>query len=136
MNAPFELYLRHLCFHAQPDGGVGNWAELRRHLDDDGTPPLQPPPRRRPIATPQLDLSLKGNLRSKPFARGEQRGWQRVVEYRQRVSLALTIATTGAILYLSAIMLRAQQMPEAAFWLYLLVYRSEEHTSELQSRPH
>lgn len=122
MNAPFELYLRHLCFHGAPDGGVGDWADLRRHLDDDGTPPLQPPPRRRPIATPQLDLSLKGNLRSKPFARGEQRGWQRVVEYRQRVSLALTIATTGAILYLSAIMLRAQQMPEAAFWLYLLVY--------------
>lgn len=136
MNAPFELYLRHICFHARdraddaggsgPDGGggdgFGDWSDLHRRLDQDDTPPLQPPPRRQPIATPHLDLSWKGNLRGKPVDRPEQRGWQRVVEYRQRVSLVLTIATTGVILYISSILLRAQQMPEAAYWLYLIVY--------------
>lgn len=122
MNGPFEAYLRHVCFHAQ-HAGVEDWDDLCDRLEDDDTPPLQPPPRRLPIGTPHLDLGWKANLRRQGGdGQPEARGWQRVVEYRQRVSLVLTIATTAAILYVSEMLLRAQQMPAAAYWLYLVIY--------------
>ena len=123
MAGGFEDYLRHACVHAHHEPVVG-WDDLRRRLDDDDGQPLQPPPRRRPVAPPRLDLSWRGNLLSgqRPEDAGVAGGWQRVVEYRQRVSFVLTAATTAAIVLLSEMMLRAQQMPAVTYWLYLAVY--------------
>lgn len=124
MIAPFEEYLRHVVIQAPRRRRVESWEALTATLDADETPPLQPRPRRQSLAAPRLDLSWKHNVRA-AFGAGaavEQPGWQRVVEYRQRVCLVLTIAMTAGILFLSDIMLRAQQMPPVTHQLYLAVY--------------
>ncbi|MDF0488656.1 glucans biosynthesis glucosyltransferase MdoH [Sphingomonas sp. H39-1-10] len=124
MIAPFEEYLRHVVIQAPRRRRVESWDALAATLDADEAPPLQPPPRRQSLAAPRLDLSWKHNVRA-AFGSGpavEQPGWQRVVEYRQRVCLVLTIAMTAGILFLSDIMLRAQQMPPVTHQLYLAVY--------------
>jgi membrane glycosyltransferase len=118
----FEAYLRHVCLHARRGGPVESWDDLLGRLDRDDTPPLQPAPRRRAVGTPRFDLSWKSNLKGKALPQPSAPPWQRVVEYRQRVSLALTIAATIGVLLLSDLMLRAQQMPPMLHWLYLAVY--------------
>ena len=123
----FEAYLAQLPFDdpAAAATGIRSWEELAKRLDDDRQPPLQPPPRRRPVAPQRLRLSWRYNLRAAVRSRAPAAaapGWQKVVEYRQRVSLALTIATTGSILALSNMMLTAQQMPAVTRNLYLIVY--------------
>jgi membrane glycosyltransferase len=118
----FEQYFRQLTV-ARADGFAA-WEELYVRPGGDGPPPVQPPPQRRPIAPPDLRLSWQHNLRGSAGegAAPSPAGWQRVVQYRQRVALVLTIATTGAILYMSDLLLEAQQMPDLTRRIYLVVY--------------
>ncbi len=125
VTSPFEPYLQHLFLGPPRLPAVNSWDTLRARLDADDTPPLQPPPRRRPMAPPRLDLSWKRNVRAALRGGGsepDKPGWQRVVEYRQRVCLVLTIASTAGTLFLSNLMLTAQQMPPVTHALYLTVY--------------
>ena len=123
MTSVFEQYLRHI-FVQSLHRPVRDWTGLRAQLDADQTPPLQPAPRRLPLAPPPLDLSWKANLRAAWRGGAPQKvpGWQKVVEYRQRVCFALTLLTTAMILVLSNMMLEMQQMPDVMRWLYLVVY--------------
>ena len=89
---------------------------------------LQPPPQRLSITPPTVDRSWKQifsgrsvfEKASKPAKRPP--GWKQVVSYRQRVTLVLTLLSTGGILYFSYLMLRSQQMPDLAMHLYLVIY--------------
>lgn len=121
----YAPYLRHLPTGHLEEHGIASWEALHARLDQDRTPPLHPPLRRLPIGAPRHELSWKHNVHER-FAGGEDRaakpGWQRIVEYRQRVCLVLTIASTAIILYLSNLMLTAQQMPPITHQLYLAVY--------------
>ena len=125
ITSPFEHYLRHAGISPRDGGRIQSWDDLTAHLDRDRETPLQPPPRRQPMAAPRHDLSWKHNVRQSFMAKGDDQprpGWQRVVEYRQRVCLVLTIALTAAVLYLSNLMLVAQQMPPLLHRMYLAVY--------------
>lgn len=123
--APFDAYRPHLGMDRLEGGECSSWDDLRARLDRDDGPTVQPRPRRLPIAPPELRLSWKDNLRETRGSDAEAwstPGWQRIVEYRQRVVLALTLTTTAGILYLSDLLLRAQQMPEVTHQIYLVVY--------------
>lgn len=123
--SPFEQYLRHARIRPEDGAKIASWDDLTAQLDRDRRPPLQPPPRRQSMAAPRHDLSWKHNLRLSLRSAGDapfKPGWQHVVEYRQRVTLVLTIAMTAAVLYLSNLMLVAQQMPPVLHRLYLGVY--------------
>lgn len=121
----FDAYLKHLPPGESEERDISSWEALHARLDQDRTPPLHPTLRRLPISAPRHELSWRRNLRAR-FAREEdcaaKPGWQRIVEYRQRVCLVLTIASTASILYLSNLMLTAQQMPPVTHQLYLAVY--------------
>lgn len=125
ITSPFEQYLRHVGTVPPGAPPIDSWEALHARLDRDTRAPLQPPPRRRPMAPPRHDLSWKHNiwqsLRGVADA-SPKPGWQHVVEYRQRVCLVLTIAMTAGVLYLSNLMLIAQQMPPLLHRLYLGVY--------------
>jgi len=114
---------------ARVGGGITSWQELRTWLDRHHARPVQPPAERTSIVPPTLSLAWKANLREIVAGRREddrakrdRPGWEAIVDYRRRVSLVLTTATTGLILFLSALLLRAQQMPEVTLYLYLVVY--------------
>jgi membrane glycosyltransferase len=125
----FHAYLRYLGGSRPGPQRVANWDDLRARLDRDDAPTVQPPPQRVSIAPPDLRLSWKDNVRDAVRAGGGNSpplpppaGWQRVVEYRQRVTLVLTVALTAGILYLSDLLLKAQQMPDVTRHIYLVVY--------------
>lgn len=125
----FNAYLRHLGGGLARPQRIANWADLRARLDRDDRPGVQPATQRISIAPPVLRLSWKDNLREAVQAGGgpptpnpPPAGWQRVVEYRQRVTLVLTVAATAGILYLSNLLLLAQQMPDLTRHIYLVVY--------------
>jgi membrane glycosyltransferase len=128
----FTPYLRLAGLPAAEAGktaaGLGGWADLHAWLDRQQAPPMQPPYRRTAIATPSLVLAWKANirraLRGKAGAEpaNDRPGWEAIVEYRRRVSLCLTLGTTAVILFLSGILLKAQQMPMVTLYLYLIVY--------------
>lgn len=108
---------------------IRTWADLRAWLDVNQACAIQPKPDRVSIAPPPLDVSWKTNvwrrLRAAPESRPPRRepaGWEHVVEYRRKVSLALTLIATVVILLLSDYTLRAQQMPEITINLYLAIY--------------
>lgn len=108
---------------------IKNWSELTDWLDQNQAAPIQPKPNRISIIPPTLNTSWKSNLwrlfRSEKSAGrpvGVAPGWERIVEYRRRVSLALTLATTAIILLLSNVTLQAQKMPEITLNLYLVIY--------------
>lgn len=129
----FAHYLK-LAGLSEPEvAGIGaritNWAHLHAWLDRRQAAPIQPPPRRTPVVAPAMTIAWKPNIREKLRGRvedartkGSAPGWEAIVEYRRRVSLALTTATTALILFLSALLLRAQQMPEATLYAYLVIY--------------
>lgn len=108
--------------------GIGGWDDLRRWLDRQEAEGVQPPPRRRSIVPPLIPLSWKVNLRRRLIdgraagTANAEPGWVRAVEYRQRVTLALALAATAGILFMSSLMLKAQQMPQATLYIYLVVY--------------
>jgi membrane glycosyltransferase len=107
---------------------IGTWSDLHAWLDRRRAAPIQPPTRRTPVVPPALTIAWKANIREKlrgehdDTRHGPAPGWEVIVEYRRRVALVLTTATTAAILFLSALLLRAQQMPEATLYLYLVIY--------------
>lgn len=129
----FADYLRH-CGLPEREAhslgeDMGSWDDLHRWMDRNQTPQIQPRPKRTSIVPPALKISWKSNIRDSlrsenggRHAAGAAPGWQTVVEHRRRVSLALTLVTTGAILFLSYLMLQAQQMPEFMLKLYLAIY--------------
>jgi membrane glycosyltransferase len=111
-----------------PPDAVRTWEDLQRRLDRHPPPAIPPRPKRVSISSPDLDRSWKRNLwkRRRAEARagapaGSPPAWERVVGRRQRAALALTVVATAGILWLSYLTLRAQQMPEAALWLYLAI---------------
>ena len=130
---PVADYLRY-CGVAERDvprleGKIRSWDDLRRWMDGNLPSAITPPPRRLSIVPRQLDRSWKRALwrrfASETMARspvGAPPGWEKVVTYRQRVTLALSLFSTAGILYFSYVMLRAQQMPALALHVYLLVY--------------
>jgi membrane glycosyltransferase len=90
-----------------------------------GSASIQPPLQRCAVVPPPLQLSWKCNLRAAWRREGSPppvRGWQHIVEYRQRVMFVLAAAMTAVILYLSNLMLVAQQMPAVTRNIYLVVY--------------
>jgi len=126
-------YIKHLNASGADAGGpgtrIGSWDELRQWMDVNQPPSLQPALQRLSIIPPALKLRWKDNLR-RPF-RGRSSeadpaeavsGWQRVVEYRRRVVLALTIVTTIGMVALSSDTISAEQMPVASARLYLAIY--------------
>ncbi len=105
------------------------WDDLHTWLEENQTSVIQPKAERIPLATPSLNVSWKDNIRQifsgshEPLRSIRQQvGWEKIVEYRRRVTLALTLITTVAILLLSDYSLRAQQMPEITTKIYLVVY--------------
>jgi membrane glycosyltransferase len=131
VTSRFAQYLR-LAGLPEPEvdavgAGITNWTHLHAWLDRRRLAPVQPPPRRTPIVAAPMTVAWKANLREKlrgrvEDARAARPGWEALVEYRRRVSLSLTTATTAAMLFLSALLLRAQQMPETTFYIYLAIY--------------
>jgi len=129
----FTAYLR-CCGVAETDlpalaARITSWETLQDWMDRTQAPAIQPVPRRTSIAPGMLDRSWKKALWRRFAATKETQepagaapGWERVVKYRQRVSLTLTLCSTLAVLYLSFVMLRAQRMPDTLLHLYLLIY--------------
>jgi membrane glycosyltransferase len=80
------------------------------------------------IVAPGVNTSWKHGIRNKLVGRRPIRGdrvvpgWVKVVLYRQRVSLALTLILTICSIMLSDYTLRAQQMSEMTRTVYLVVY--------------
>lgn len=108
---------------------VRTWDDLHAWLDANQAPVIQPRPERITVAPPPLNVSWKHNVwrrfrrsRSLKAPVGQPPGWEQVVEYRRKVSLALTLITTIVILMLSHYTLRAQQMPEITIKIYLVIY--------------
>jgi membrane glycosyltransferase len=87
---------------------------------------LSPPLNRAVIIPPGINTSWKHSIWNQLFGRrGNGRvipGWEKVVIYRQRVSLAMTLILTSLCIMLSDYSLRAQQMSEFALEVYLVVY--------------
>jgi len=126
----FADYLRHCgLVAAEADrlgSGMSEWSDLHAWLDETESSRIQPPPRRKPIAPPAMAISWKENIRETIragiTAPPTNRGWHAVVDYRRRVSLALSLVTTATTLALSYLMLNAQQMPPATLRIYLIIY--------------
>ncbi|GAB7526970.1 hypothetical protein PBS_59610 [Paraburkholderia sp. 2C] len=130
---PFGAYIDSLGLDAAEvrrlRASVRSWDDLHAWLDINRRPVIQPKPERMTVAPPALDVEWKrnvwGRIRRAHAAKvqdGEARGWERVVEYRRKVTLALTFVTTVVILLLSSYTLRAQQMPEITTRIYLVLY--------------
>ncbi|AKJ66937.1 glycosyl transferase 2 family protein [Pandoraea thiooxydans] len=105
------------------------WDDLHAWLEENQHSAIQPKPERISVATPSLNISWKDNIwrrfrRSHEPSRSirQPAGWEKIVEYRRKVTLALTLVTTVAILLLSDYSLRAQQMPEITIKIYLAIY--------------
>lgn len=105
---------------------IRTWEALHRWLDSNPWPAAAPVIRRLPLRPGPIQGSLRAALRHRlrhGRSRNEVRqGWQRVVRARQRAALALTLLTTGAILYLSWVVLTGQHMDAAIIALYLPIY--------------
>jgi membrane glycosyltransferase len=106
---------------------IGSWHELHRWIGSQKALSDAPPMRRRPVVPPDIDLSWLQSIacrlmNGRTREQGPKPGWLEVVAYRQRVSLALTVVSTFAVLYLSNLVLREQQMPELGRLLYLGIY--------------
>lgn len=129
----FDAYIDRLGLPTEEADGlrasVHTWDDLHTWLDANQDPVIQPKPERITVAPPPLNVSWKHNVWRR-FRRshelhapiGEPPGWEQVVEYRRRVTLALTLVTTVIILLLSDYTLRAQQMPELTIKIYLVIY--------------
>ena len=128
----FAEYLRR-CGLPEPDVAalglhIGSWADLHQWMDRHQGPVIQPRPSRVPISSPELDRSWKRNL-WKRFASeksagapvGPPPGWEKLVEYRQRVTFVLSALAVAGILWMTYVMLRAEEMPEIGLWIYLLI---------------
>ncbi|MBN3751641.1 glucans biosynthesis glucosyltransferase MdoH [Paraburkholderia sp. Tr-20389] len=108
---------------------VRTWDDLHAWLEANQESVIQPKPERITVAPPTLNVSWKHNVWRR-FRRshdlhapiGQPPGWETVVEYRRKVTLALTLVTTVMILLLSDYTLRAQQMPEITTKIYLVIY--------------
>ncbi|PRG34739.1 glucans biosynthesis glucosyltransferase MdoH [Burkholderia multivorans] len=129
----FDAYIDRLGLPADEAerlrASVTSWDDLHAWLDANQVPMIQPRPERITVAPPPLNVSWKYNLWRR-FRRtqtldvpvGEAPGWEYVVEYRRKVTMALTFVTTVMILLLSDYTLRAQQMPEVTLRIYLVIY--------------
>lgn len=129
----FDAYIDRLSLPAEEAdrlrASVHTWDDLHAWLEANQESVIQPKPERITVAPPPLNVSWKHNVWRR-FRRshdlhapiGEPPGWEQIVEYRRRVTLALTLVTTVIILLLSDYTLRAQQMPEITIKIYLVIY--------------
>lgn len=125
-------YLRHYLPADEASrvaGTLPDFAALVDWLEMHQQAKFNPAPNYIPVIPPGFELSWKKNLRSR-FNAGRKAGkrvgkapeWMKVVEYRRRVALFLTLISTLTILVLSYATLRAQRMPGVTLWLYLGIY--------------
>ena len=129
----YAEYLRS-CGITEPElsrlaNGIRSWSDLHRWLDRNYRLVLHPPLQRTSPRSPALDRSWQGAFQrrfggdhSARTTLGARRGWEKIVTHRLRVTLAFTIVSTAAILYLSDLMLHSEQMPLLALRLYLVLY--------------
>jgi membrane glycosyltransferase len=106
-----------------------SWDELCAWLDCNEAETIQPPLNRAAIIPPDVTTSWKAGIRNKLFGRRTNSasdrvvpGWEKVVVYRQRVTLALSVILTACTVMLSDYTLRAQQMSDVTRDVYLVVY--------------
>src|ERR1700738_334816 len=129
----FDAYIDRLDLSAEQTArlraSIRTWDDLHAWLDSNQTPVIQPKPERIKVVPPPLNVSWKRNVwqrlrRSKTLKApvGQPPGWEQIVEYRRKVTLALTLVTTASILLLSNYTLRAQQMPDVTIKIYLGTY--------------
>jgi hypothetical protein len=98
-------------------------------MDLHQAPGIQPKFRRVSIIPPKLPLCWKDaiapRVRGKPHRTSvllQRAEWERVVEYRRRLRLALTLFTVAATLTLTDYVLAAEQMPAVTECIYLALY--------------
>ena len=108
---------------------INDWGNLHGWMDLHQAPVIQPKSRRVSIIPPKLPLGWKDaiarRIRGKSHrtsALHQRAEWERVVEYRRRIKLALTLVTVAATLILTDHVVAAEQMPAVTKCIYLALY--------------
>lgn len=102
---------------------ITSWKDFCAWLDRQEHVSVQPRPTRIPIQPPAPNRSWKIFHLGEPVPNHPGPAeWEKVVDYRRRIVLALTLVTTVAILLFSDTVLRAQRMPELLLQAYLVIY--------------